>query len=78
MNEENVILQLTRKEGGVSVETHSRGIEDLYAIAYTFAHLCKDTPILVALMLQAMDDVRSGEDPAVEMPDFDKILKDNK
>ena len=79
MNEEKPILSLVRVDGGVCVETHTHGLDDLYAIAYTVAHVCMDTPILLPLLVQALNEVKDKEDDtAVEMPDFDKLLKDIK
>ena len=81
-DEERTLLKIDRIEEGVSIDFRTKNAEDFAGIAYAVAQLCKEHCILGIMLLQAMGDTfkENGNDniTAVEMPDFNELLKNIK
>lgn len=82
MEEDKVLLQITKENEGISVHVHVENTEDVFHICVALRQIIKNNRAIaagfgavedLARAFPEFDDVINGS--AVEMPDFDRILK---
>lgn len=85
MKEEKILFQVTRLEDGASaVSVHTETEEDLFAIALAMHQLISSNQTICelvemcALMSTDKDFKKQLNLHTIEIPDFNKILKENK
>jgi len=78
-NENQTLLTITKMEEGVAVEVHTRGLEELHALTHAIVSIGENNPMFTIMLLmafkEAMSSDKKSESETVEVPDFNKILK---
>ena len=79
-NENKVLLTVTKMDDGAAVEVHTRGFEELYSLAHAVASIGEQSPMFTIMLLSALKEQfvnpEKSDDKTVEIPDFNKLLKD--
>lgn len=75
--EEKVLFSVSKGDEETSlVSAHICGKQDAYMVAHGIVQLVKSLPALGNLIVEVFRDEMLAEVSEIEMPDFDKILKE--
>ena len=78
-NNEETLLTITKMADGAAVEVHAHGLEDLMALTHAIASIGDHNPMFTVMLLLAMKEKMTNPEEskseAVDVPDFNKILK---
>ena len=84
MNEGKTLFKIDKLEDGVSVDVHCDGLDELINVTRSIASVAKADETFCFLLLSSLKHffTEEGEQElemnSVEMPDFNKLLKDQK
>ena len=83
MNEEKTLFKIDKLEDGVSVDVHCDGLDELVNVTRSIASVAKADEAFCFFLLASLkhyfteEGERELEKHSVEMPDFNKLLKND-
>ena len=82
MNEDNIIFKVEKHDDGMSVEVHCENLDEVVNVTRAIASVAKADDVFGMYLLMSLkyyfseEGKKELEQNSVEMPDFNKLLKD--